>query len=139
VIRFALLACVVACGRRAALDSCTQDLTGEYASGEQHWMILDRGPTLEAYPLFPDVPASDLEIAPRVIELARDRTSVRGNVKRRYMKQAEVCVGKVPITVASCAGDMLEVVLADPTPPLAFTPCQWSRPEPSRRERWVRR
>ena len=137
--RLALLACVLACDRRTPFQTCTQDLSGEYAVGAEHWMILDRGAALEAYPLFPDVPASELEVAPRMIELTRERDGVRGSVKRRYMKLAAMCIAKAPITVASCANDTLEIVRADPAPPLGFAPCQWSRPEPSRHERWTRR
>ena len=139
MIRGVLLACVVACSSRPSIESCAQDLSGEYEIGSERWMILDRGPTLEAYPVFPDVPASDLEVAPRMIELAREDSGMRGTVKRRYMKLAAICIAKAPITIASCAADTLEIVRGDPTPPLGFAPCQWSRPEPSRHERWLRR
>ena len=134
----AMLAVVGACERRAPIASCADDLTGEYSSGERRWMVIDHGLTVEAFPLFPDVPAGTLETAPRAIEWSRGRTLV-GTVHRRYMQADKICIAEAPATIASCEGDTLEVVLADPTPPLEFTPCRSSNPEPSRRERWIRR
>lgn len=133
------IACVAACDRKPPIRSCADDLTGEYANGDQHWMVLDRGASLEVYPLFPDVPAGDLEIAPRMMELDRMGAQVAGQVRRRYMKGSAACIAKAPAHVTACANDALELVVADTAPPLAFSPCTWPRPEPSRRERWIRR
>ena len=138
-----------ACDRRAPLASCDDDLRGVYAAGGGRWMILDGQGTLEAYPLFDDVtpqraaggPAAELEIevAPRVIELHRTPGGVTGEVRRRYMRGSRACVAKLPVRVTACAGEALELVLADPAPPLAWdTPCRWPRPGSSRRERWIR-
>jgi hypothetical protein len=134
------LACVAACDRRAPIASCADDLTGDYARGDRHWMILDRGATLEAYPLFPDVPAADdLEVAPRIVELGRSHGQLAGEVRRRYMKGSVACTAKVPARITSCTNDALELELADPSPPLAFAPCRWPPAEPSRPETWLRR
>jgi hypothetical protein len=54
------------------------------------------------------------------------------------MRGAERCDAHVPVYITRCAGDTLELVLADPSPPLAYAPCTWSRPGPSRLVRWRR-
>lgn len=152
----ALIVMVAACGR-PPIESCRDDLRGVYTSGGdgtappfgsaagrgassvERWMVLDDGATLEAYPLFADGgqdPA--LEIAPRVIELERSAAGVAGTLRRRYMQQAARCDAQVAVHVTRCAGTTLELVLADPSPPLAFTPCTWPRPAASRVERWQR-
>ncbi len=129
----------LACDHRAPIASCDQDLSGEYTEGDRRWTILDRGRDLAAFPGFADTPsAAGLEVAPRVLELHRAANGLRGDVKRRYMKGAQSCWSKVPVTVARCAGDTLEVVHADPPPPLSFAPCQFGRAEPARVERWRR-
>jgi hypothetical protein len=139
VRRAVALALLVACDRRAPIASCGEDLRGVYAAGDQRWMMLDTGDTLEAYPLFPDAPATPgLEVAPRVIDLTRTPDGLAGFVRRRYMQGTARCEAKVPVRVTACAADALELVVADPTPPLAFEPCSWPRREPSRVERWVR-
>jgi hypothetical protein len=91
-------------------------------------------------------PKEDLVVAPRVIDLERapgaSRTpemhSLRGTVKRRYMRRAERCEAKLAVHVTRCAGDTLELVLSDPSPPIAFSPCTWPGPSPSRVVRWRR-
>lgn len=147
VVPVALGAALLACDRRAPLASCDDDLRGVYAAGGERWMILDGQGTLEAYPLFDDVtpvraagaPEAELEVAPRVIDLRRTPAGVAGEIRRRYMRGTRACVAKVPVRVTACAGDALELVLADPAPPLAWdTPCLWPRPGSSRRERWIR-
>jgi hypothetical protein len=144
-MRLAVLALGVAaaCDHRAPIASCAQDLTGVYgSSGERRWMVLDDGDTLEAFPLFPDVPASSfapLEVAPRVIELARvgPRPVIEGEVHRRYMQRADLCLARVHAAITRCAGDQLELVLADPPPPLSFAPCRWGGRAPTHVERWL--
>jgi hypothetical protein len=54
------------------------------------------------------------------------------------MRRAERCDATVPVEVTRCAGDTVELVLADPSPPIAFSPCAWARPGPSRIVRWRR-
>lgn len=135
-----------ACGRRAPLTSCDGDLGGVYIAGDRRWMIVDDGPTLEAYPLFPDADGPpDLVAAPRKIEL--DRPAARpaapnreltGALRRRYMRRAQRCDAHLPVHVTRCAGDTLDVVLADPAPPIELSPCTWPGPGPSRLERWRR-
>ena len=49
-----------------------------------------------------------------------------------------IAAGQLPVRVARCADDTLEVVHADPPPPLSFAPCQFGRAEPARVERWRR-
>lgn len=139
----AALAVLTGCDRRAPIESCAHNLTGEYASERGSWMVTDQGQRLEIYPLFPDVPAATgevTEVAPRVIELGRSTDgALHGEAKRRYMKGSASCLAKVPVRIARCAGDALEVVHGETAPPLAFAPCQWGRTEPARVERWTRR
>lgn len=137
----ALIALAVAagCERRAPIESCAQDLEGVYQVGDRTWMVLDRGTQLDVYPLFRDLPASPLEVAPRSLELAREGGAIRGVTRRRYMRGADSCVAKLPATIARCAGDTLEVVHAETAPPLELAPCRWGTTEPARVERWRRR
>lgn len=128
-----------ACGGRAAIDSCDGDLGGRYANGAERWMILDHGASLEAFPLFDDTPEQrELEIGPRVIDLARKSGAVTGSVRRRYMRGAQVCVARATARITACAGDGLDIVLTDPASPLEWEPCTWPRLDSSRRERWIR-
>jgi hypothetical protein len=148
---------IAACTRRAPITTCDDDLRGVYvtagtagAANDERWMLLDNGATLEAYPLFPDGAGPggppDLEIAPRVIDLARPPESppgtspgpLTGTLRRRYLRRADRCEARVPVHVTRCAGDALELVLADPAPPLGFAPCTWPAPGPSRIVRWRR-
>jgi hypothetical protein len=132
-----------ACDGRPPLASCDDNLRGVYAEGGRRWMILDSGAELEAYPLFPDVaPAPGLEVAPRVIGLSRAPGGIRGNVRRRYMRGAQVCTGRAPAHVTACAGEAIQIVLADPAPPLQWPAapeqaCTWSSPA-THVERWIR-
>jgi hypothetical protein len=138
-----LAAAGAACDRRSTIASCADDLRGVYVADGRRWMILDGGAELEAYPLFPDVtPAPGLEVAPRVIGLQRVQSEIRGTVRRRYMRGSQVCVGKAPARVTACAGEAIELVLADPDPPLAWPgapeqACTWSSPS-THVERWLR-
>lgn len=139
----ALAIAVSACGRRAPVTACTDDLGGAWKTeAGQRWMILETGSALEAYPLFDDTrPASaprGLEIGPRVIDLSRAPSGIEGDVKRRYLQAGDECIGRAPVHLVGCHDDTLELVLADPSPPIAFAPCRAARPEPSRRERWSR-
>jgi len=97
-------------------------------------MMLDNGPTLEAYPMFDDgVPDG----APRVIDLERgDRLG--GQIKRRFMQRERICEGRAPIHVTKCTGDTLQVVRGDVTPPLSFSTCTWGQEVPTRVETWRR-
>jgi hypothetical protein len=107
-----------------------------------------------------------LELGPRVLELSRQlrdtddptdptdptalasagagsstasSTGIAGHLRRRYMRGTQVCVAKVPMRITACAGDALDVVLAEAEPPLAWSPsCTWPRTAGSRRERWIR-
>lgn len=141
----ALAVCGGACSDRPPLASCDDDLRGVYDVDGRRWMIHGAGPGLEAYPLFPDItPVPGLEVGPRIIALERTPDGIAGKVRRRYMRGSQQCVGEVPARVTSCAGDTVEIVLADPVPPIAWPaapkqPCGWSRPDSSRRERWIRR
>ena len=136
--RAAVLA-IAACSRSAPIASCDDDLRGVYTAGDERWMILDDGATLEAYPVFPDgAAAADLVIAPRVIDLSRSGGALRGTLRRRYMRRAERCDAHVPVEVTRCAGDTLDVVLADPSPPAGFAPCAWPAPAAPRVVHWRR-
>ena len=146
---------LASCDRRAPIQTCGDDLRGVYAAeGGARWMLIEdaRG-GYEAYPLFADVPSvPGLEVAPRVLDLARAEggteggtdggteggaaVGLDGHVRRRYLRGAERCDAKLPVHVTACRDDTLELVLADPSPPTAFAPCAWPRPAPSRVERW---
>jgi hypothetical protein len=142
----ALVLAVAACSHRVELASCDDALGGVYVADGERWMVLDSGATLEAYPLFPDGgPPGELVVAPRVIDLARRaapgsgvRGTPAGTLRRRYMRRAERCDAQLPVRITRCAGDTLELVLADPSPPLGFSPCTWPGPAPSRVVRWRR-
>jgi hypothetical protein len=140
---------VVACDRRSAVTSCDDSLHGVWITeAGAKWSLLDRGKTLEAYPLFDDaVP----EGAPRVIALERRRPKMEpagftpaggvdlaGQVKRRYMRGGDSCEAHAPIRVTKCEANMLQIVVADPQPPAQFAACQWPLAAPSRVERWRR-
>ena len=144
MIRAAVLAgilAIAACHRRPPLASCEDDLRGVYVAGAERWMILDSGDKLEAYPLFPDVEGPrELEIHPRRIDLTRTAAdpTLAGTVHRRYLRRADICEAQAPVHVTRCAGDTLDLELADPAPPLGFAPCSWPGPAPSRLVRWQR-
>jgi hypothetical protein len=100
-VKCAAVLAFAACSRGAPIVSCDDDLRGVYVAGDERWMVLDNGATLEAYPLFPDgaAPAAErslpiggapgigvtasgardasgpteLVVAPRVIDFERDR------------------------------------------------------------------
>jgi len=138
----ALAACT-ACGRASSIASCDDDLRGVYVIGGERWMILDNGRSLEAYPLFPDgAVTGDVVAAPRVIDFERaapaSNAPIRGTLHQRFMRRAERCDAEVRIQISRCAGDTLELVLSDPSPPLRFSPCEWPRPGTSRAVRWRR-
>jgi hypothetical protein len=151
-VKRALALAIAAC-RRDPIASCDDDLRGVYLAASERWMVLDQGPTLEAYPLFPDGAApgsgsvgdsASLEIAPRMIDLERTQRSaatsaeISGTLHRRYLQRAEMCDAHVPVHVTRCAGETIELVLADPAPPIAFAPCAWPGPGPSRVVHWRR-
>lgn len=140
--RAAIALAIAACGKPAEVTACTDDLSGPWRSeAGRRWMIIDSGAkTLEVYTLFDDTAGAPvgIEIGPRVIDLVRTPQGAEGEVKRRYMQRGEECRGRAPAHLVGCREDTLELVLADPAPPSAYTPCQWGRPEPSRRERWSR-
>jgi hypothetical protein len=126
---------LVACDRRPPVTSCDDDLRGVWVTdGGARWSLLDHGATVEAFPVFDDaVPGG----APRVIDLER-KDKLAGFVKRRYMQGPAECVAQAPIRIAKCKESTLQVVVADPQPPLSFTPCTWGTPAESRLEHWRR-
>jgi hypothetical protein len=130
-----LLGAAVGCKREHAITSCGDDLHGVWrTTAGERWMILDNGPTLEAYPLFDDsVPSG----APRVIDLQR-RATLTGEIKRRFMLRADACEARAPLEVTACHGNTLELVRGNVSPPLTFVPCTWPAPTPTRAERWTR-
>jgi hypothetical protein len=145
VSRVAVAAAAVlaaACGRRPAIGACDDDLRGVYRAeaGDERWMVLDDGATLEAYPLFADNAGSapGAERAPRVLQLERAGRAIAGHVHRRYMQRSAQCDGRADVHVTRCAGDALELVLGEPQPPLTFAPCAWPSPAPTHVARWHR-
>lgn len=146
-MRLGVLLLCCSCGRPTPIERCTDDLAGVYevetTATEQtptHWNVLDNRRTLEAYPLFDDsLAVADLETAPRVIDLRRiSEAALAGEVTRRFLQGARRCDAKANVRVTACGGDTLELVLADPVPPIGFEPCTFGQPAPSRRERWHR-
>ena len=140
VIAFALAGCSTS---PPSLATCADSLAGTWATERGEWMLIDRGTALEGYPLFDDSrePAGDpaIEIAPRAIDLRRDEAAVVGEISRRYMRGSDACIAKVPLRVLACSGDVIEVILADPSPPAGFAPCiESARKSSSRREKWRR-
>jgi len=96
--------------------------------------MLDHDATLEAYPMFDDGSADG---APRAIDLTRTE-KLEGQIKRRFMRGADLCDAHAPIRIVKCKANALEVVLADVPAPLAYAPCEWPRSAPSRVEWWRR-
>lgn len=137
-MRLALLLVVAACGHHGAA-SCADDLGGVYVTpAGARWQLLDNGPTLEAFPMFPDGGGSgDLVSAPRAIDLTRTGDRLEGSISRRFMRRAESCTGRAPFHVTACK-DGLDVVAGDVGPPLVLTPCTPAPPLPSRAEHWRR-
>ncbi|NVB84106.1 MAG: hypothetical protein HOV81_37370 [Kofleriaceae bacterium] len=134
-LALAVVALLAACARRAPVTSCDDDLHGVWVTDSgARWMMLDNSATLEAYPLFDD---SAPEAAPRVIDLRRGE-KLQGEVRRRFMAGSALCEATAPIRIAKCKADGLQVVVADPQPPLEMAPCKWPRPAASRLERWHR-
>ncbi len=138
-----VLAIVLAgCSSSPQLSTCADSLAGTWRAESGDWMLVDRGRTLEGYPLFDDsheIADRVLVVAPRVIDLRRDGDAVTGEISRRYMTGGDACVTTVPFRVLSCSGHTIEVILADSSPPTRFAPCaESSRTNPSRREKWRR-
>ena len=139
---------VCACNQSAQpIARCTDDLAGVYevetTATEREptrWHVLDNRRSLEAYPMFDDttVTVPGIELAPRVIDLRRTPDQLGGEVTRRYMQGSWRCDAKANVRVTSCTDNTLEIVLADPVPPISFDPCAWGQAAPSRRERWRR-
>lgn len=144
--RWAVSAVLAAAACRSPIGACDDDLRGVYVAaaigeaGGERWMILDDGDSLEAYPLFADEIAGGAatEVAPRVIQLAREHGAIAGQIHRRFMQRAIACESVAPIHVTRCAGDTLELAAGDPSPPLTFAPCTWPAASPSRALRWRR-
>ena len=134
----AALVLLAACGGNEPLTSCASDLGGTWRSDNGEWMILGSRDALEIYPLFDDtkLPGVRFEVGARVIDLSHGNQA--GDVKRRFVSMGVSCVATAPVHLVSCAGDTLELVLADPAPPIGFSPCAFGRAEPSHRERWTR-
>ena len=137
-MRLALALLVCSCDRTEPIAQCTDDLAGVYEveGTAQRWHMLDNRRGLEGYPLFAD--GGSGETAPRAIDLRRTGDALVGEVTRRFMQGKLRCDAKASARVTSCAADTLEIVLADPLPPLQFEPCTWGQSAPSRRERWRR-
>jgi hypothetical protein len=137
------IALVASCSQSPPLASCADSLAGTWHTDAGDWMLLDRGATIEGYPLFDDSrePGGDaaIVVAPRAIDLQRKRDEVGGEISRRYMRGGDSCISRVPVHVLACSGSTLELVLADTSPPTQFAPCtESSRKNPSRREKWLR-
>ena len=134
-MRLALAVALLSACRHSAPAACTDDLHGVYVTpAGQRWMLLDNGATLELFPLFDD---SVPDGAPRVIDVAREHT-LGGDVKRRFMQRDVVCDARAPFHITACTADGVQVVIAEPAAPLAYSPCAWPPVPPSRVETWRR-
>lgn len=123
------------CDRRPAVSSCDDDLHGVWIDDAgARWSLIDHGKSIEAFPIFDDAVPSG---APRVIDLER-KDKLAGSVSRRFRQRAGECVATAPIRVAKCKDNTLQVIVADPQPPVGFAPCAWGRPAESRVEHWRR-
>ena len=129
-MRALLVVALIGCAR-PAVTSCDDDLHGVWVAPSGRWMVLDNGPTIEAYPLFAD------GIPPRVIDVRRGE-KFTGEVKRRYMQGSAECIARAPIRIAKCKESTLQIVVGDVSPPLAFEPCQWAKARDSELQHWRR-
>lgn len=139
--RLASVAVAVIGCRDPGFDDCAADLSGSYlAEDGARWVLVDRGATLDGYPLFRDVARdSELESAPRAIDLVRDhRGAITGTVTRRYMRGARACLAGAPFSITACRADTLEVLIADPVAPIGWQPCEFPRRDRNRFARWRR-
>jgi hypothetical protein len=127
-----LLAVAAGCSSPSPITSCESDLTGIYDADGKRWMLAESRGALEAYPIHDDSGSGD--VAPRWLELARTPSGITGLVRRRF----SLCDSEAPVRLTTCTDDTLELVLADPPPPLGKDPCRFGRPDSSRRERWTR-
>jgi hypothetical protein len=87
--------------------------------------------------------AADAVAASRSTDAAADNRATNagmlsGIVHRRYMRGAASCDARIAVHVTRCAGNTLELVLADPLPPIGFAPCAWPQPAPSHLVHWQR-
>lgn len=139
-MRLAIALLLCSCDRTEPIARCTDDLAGVYEvdGASTRWNIIDNRVAIEAYPLFAD--GGPGETAPRAIDLRRTSggDALAGDVTRRFMQGKLRCDAKASARITSCANDTLEIVLADPQPPLQFAPCTWGQSAPSWRERWHR-
>ncbi len=140
----AVAACALAaCDRRPSLASCGDNLHGVWiAPGGARWAVVDRGSELDVFPLFDD---AVVDGAPRVIELLRSAApgapaggSLGGTVARRFMRGGDACDARAPIRITRCSGGELDIIVADPQPPLGYAPCTWGTVPAPRTERWRR-
>lgn len=126
-----VVALLVGCDRRPDVTSCNDDLHGVWVTENRRWMLLDNGATVEAYPLF------DAGSPPPVIDLRRGE-HFTGELKQRFMQGSAECVGTAPVRIAKCKSNTLNIVIGEVSPPLAYAPCQWPKPNESQLEHWQR-
>ena len=138
LVALIVIAIAAGCGR-ADTTSCDDSLAGVWTSpAGEHWMMLDNGATLEAYPMFDDARRDgDVVIAPRVLDLRRDG-QLSGELGRRSMRGDEVCEARAFVRVTACHRDVIELERGEPAEPIAFAPCRWQPATPPRVERWRR-
>jgi hypothetical protein len=131
---------VLAACDHGSVHSCADDIHGVYTTpANERWMLLDNGNTLEAYPMFDDSHGpAEVVTAPRVIDVVRDGTHLAGTLSRRTMRRADSCIAKAPFHVVACTAAGIDVVVGDVAPPVAFAPCAFPPPLPSRAEHWRR-
>lgn len=86
----------------------------------------------------PDAATASRMPAAAAASRATDAGTLSGILHRRYMRGAASCEARIAVHVTRCAGDTVDLVLADPSPPTGFAPCAWPGPAPSRLVHWQR-
>lgn len=127
-----VLACCLGChtGSPASAQECTAPLAGvwQVEGSPQRWALLERGTTIEAYPLFDDSGgASDSQrvVSPRRVTAVLGKTALLGRIERWVMRGAEHCAVRAAVRI-ECRGDTLQFDLPALAPPTDFTTCQSS-------------
>lgn len=134
-MKLAAAAVLICACSRESVTSCADDLDGVWqGAGDERWHILDDGHALEIDPLFADGALG----APRVADLTRAAGAVAGTMHRRYSQRDQACDSRATIRITACHDGTLDLVVADPAPPLTFAPCTWGRSPLSRVEHWRR-
>jgi hypothetical protein len=131
-VALALGALAGACVDPAAPPACERSLTGRWRTGQVvdgedlGYHFLDRGPAIEGYPTFKDVPTelpAGVRAAPVAFDLARSASGIAGRWSRRYELASQRCVVSAPARVTRCVGRELVLELGPLAPPADWSAC----------------